>query len=56
VQVTRGAVQDWVDTIRRLDNPHEYRKYSLLCLQRAAELDPQKELEALESFLLSARF
>lgn len=51
--VDTGSVEDWVKAIRSLDNPKEYEKYSLLCRQRAAELDPVKELEAFEQFLYS---
>jgi glycosyltransferase involved in cell wall biosynthesis len=54
--VKTGKVEDWVRAIKYFDNPNYYRKYSLLCRQRAAELDPAKELEALESFLCNARF
>lgn len=50
-QVDTGDVKDWVKAIRSLDNPKTYQKYSLACRQRAAELDPVKELEGLESFL-----
>lgn len=50
-QVTLGEVEDWVKAIRDLDDPKTYNKYSLLCKARAQELDPIKELEALEQFL-----
>lgn len=53
-QVELGEVEDWVKAIRMLDSPKEYEKYSLLCRQRAAELDPVKELEGLEQFLYNA--
>lgn len=53
-QVDTGDVKDWVKAIRRLDNPKTYKKYSLACRQRAQELDPIKELEALEQFLIDA--
>lgn len=50
-QVDTGSVEDWVKAIRSLDKPKTYEKYSVLCRKRATELDPVKELEALESFL-----
>jgi glycosyltransferase involved in cell wall biosynthesis len=53
-QVDTGEVKDWVKAIRRLDDPKEYQKYSVLCSNRAAELDPLKELEGLEQFLITA--
>lgn len=40
--------------IRTLDNPAVYEKYSNLGVQRARELDPEKELEAFEKFLYEA--
>lgn len=51
-----GSVQDWVDAIKKMDNAKTYRKYSLLCRSRAAELRPAVELERLEQFLYNARF
>lgn len=53
-QVDRGTVQDWVDAINKVDK--EYQKYSLLSKSRAAELDPGKELEELETFLINAPY
>lgn len=53
-QVHRGTVKTWAESIRRLDDPKEYEKYSLLCRQRAEALNPKKELEGLHQFLLSA--
>lgn len=50
-QVDTGDVEDWVKAIRSLDDPKKYEKYSLLCSQRAKELDPLAELNGLESFL-----
>lgn len=50
-QVTLGEVDDWVNAIRKFDDPDYYGKYSLICRARANELDPLKELEALEAFL-----
>lgn len=55
-QVDRGELWQWMNAIYQLDNEKEYEKYSLLCRKRAQELDPLKELEALETFILSARF
>lgn len=53
-QVHRGSVQTWVKAIKSLDSPARYEKYSLLSRKRAAELNPLKELEELESFLINA--
>jgi glycosyltransferase involved in cell wall biosynthesis len=50
-QVDIGTVDDWVAAIRKFDDHEYYQKYSLLCKERAKQLDPVKELEALESFL-----
>lgn len=55
-QVKLGMVTDWIAAIRSLDNPHTYRKYSLACRTRAEQLNPDKDLEALENLLLNARF
>lgn len=51
-----GNVEDWVRAIKKYDDQKYYRKKSLLCRERAAALDPQKELEALEDFIINARF
>lgn len=51
-QVDTGEVKEWVKAILSLDNEKTYEKYSLLCSARAAELDPLKELEGLEQFLI----
>lgn len=51
-----GLSEDWVKAIKTLDNRDYYRKKSLLCRQRAFELNPTKELEGLEQFILQARF
>lgn len=53
-QVDVGDVDDWVKAIMSLDNPETYQKYSLTCRERARQLDPVKELEALEQFLINA--
>jgi glycosyltransferase involved in cell wall biosynthesis len=50
-QVDIGTVSEWVAAIRKLDNPKTYNKYSLLCKQRARQLDPVRELENLEQFI-----
>jgi len=42
----------WIKAIRSLDNPKNYEKYVNLSLQRARELDPEKELAELEKFLI----
>lgn len=54
--VTLGSVEDWVAAIRKFDNDKYYNKKSLLCRQRSAELDPIKELQAIEDFICNARF
>lgn len=54
--VYQGEVKDWVRAIGLMDNPDIYAEKSLLCRQRAGELDPLKELEGLESFIMNARF
>lgn len=51
-----GKVSDWVRAIKSLDHVERYRKYSVLSRKRAQELDPVRELEALEKFILDARF
>lgn len=43
----------WVKAIKSLDNPKTYQKYSTLALNRAKELDPEKELAELEKFLIN---
>lgn len=53
-QVDTGEVSEWVEAIRKLDDPIYYEKMSLLCKDRAKELDPQKELEGLEQFIINA--
>jgi glycosyltransferase involved in cell wall biosynthesis len=53
-QVNPGTVKQWVRAIRSLDNPVKYGKYSLACKERASELNPVKELEGLEQFLINA--
>jgi glycosyltransferase involved in cell wall biosynthesis len=54
--VFTGKVEEWVKAIREFDNKETYQKYSVLCRARAGELDPLKELENLESFIMNARF
>lgn len=53
-QVYRGSTEEWVEAIRRLDDPVEYKKYSLLCRQRAEQLNPQAELEKVHQFIMAA--
>lgn len=55
-QVNIGRVQDWVKAIKKYDNKSLYHEKSVLCKRRAAELDPLKELERLENFILNARY
>lgn len=54
--VYTGEVKHWVNAIKELDSPTYYEKKSLACRERARELDPVKELEALESFILNTAF
>lgn len=54
--VFTGKVEEWVSAIRKYDDKEYYRKKSVDCRARAGELDPVKELEALEQFILNARF
>jgi len=53
-QVDTGDVSEWVAAIKKVDR--EYEKYSLLCKERAAALNPVADLEKLEQFLLSAAY
>ena len=55
-QVDTGDAASWVAAIRKFDKPEFYRKKSLLCKRRAAELDPGPELEGLEQFIRAARY
>lgn len=55
-QVDTGLVEDWVEKIRLLDNTLLYEQKSLYCRKRAAELDPVRELNALEHFVMNTRF
>lgn len=54
--VFQGEVADWVTATKKYDDPKYYSKKSLLCRERAKELDPQKELEQVEDFICNARF
>ncbi len=49
-QVDTGEVSEWVAAIKKVEK--DYEKYSVLCKSRAAALNPVKELEGLEQFLL----
>lgn len=51
-----GTVDQWVAAIKKFDNPKHYAKKSLLCRNRAKQLDPLRELQALEEFIINARF
>lgn len=51
-QVDIGTVEEWVEAIEAFDNPETYDKYSLLCKTRAQQLNPVRELENLEEFLI----
>lgn len=54
-QVEIGTVEQWVEAIRLFDNPKTYNKYSLLCKTRANQLNPVRELENLENFLIDVQ-
>lgn len=54
-QVTIGTVDEWKKAIELLDDEKYYAKKSLLCTDRAGELDPLKELEGLEQFFYSIK-
>ena len=43
----------WIKAIKKLDNPETYKKYSESSRKRSRELDPVKELKALEAFALN---
>lgn len=53
--VNIGSTEDWVNAIRKFDDENYYREKSLLCKQRSRELDPEKELEQLENFLVNVK-
>jgi glycosyltransferase involved in cell wall biosynthesis len=50
-----GDSSEWIEAIRQFDDPEFYSKKSLLCKQRSRELDPLKELEGLEQFLINVK-
>lgn len=54
-QVTIGTVDQWVSAIEAFDNPDYYQNYSVICKQRANELNPVRELENLENFLIDVK-
>lgn len=54
--VDTGSVKEWVKAIKKHDEQSYYKNKTLFCRQRAAELNPQRELEGLEQFILNARF
>lgn len=51
-----GTVDKWIKAIQSLDKTETYQKYSLLCRERALELDPQAELAATEQFIIGTVF
>ena len=53
-QCHRGSIHSWVEAIKSLDNLETYNKYSQLCRERAALLNPDNDLAAFESFIYSA--
>lgn len=54
--VNIGTVDMWINAIRSLDDPDVYEEKSRTCRARAGELNPLKELESLESFIMNTRF
>ncbi len=54
--VDTGTVKEWVEAIKKHDEQSYYKNKTLFCRQRAEELNPQRELEGLEEFILNARF
>jgi glycosyltransferase involved in cell wall biosynthesis len=54
--VTIGTAEQWITAIKKFDSVKYYREKSVLCTERARELDPRRELEALEQFIINARF
>jgi glycosyltransferase involved in cell wall biosynthesis len=50
-----GTVDEWVKAIQEFDDPEYYHKYSVICKARAKQLDPLKELEGLEQFLINVK-
>lgn len=54
-QVDIGTASEWVEAILSFDTPDTYNKYSLLCKARANQLNPVRELESLEQFLINVQ-
>lgn len=50
----RDKIADWVAAIKKLDDPKAYTKASMKARARAYDLDPVKNLERLETFMLDA--
>ena len=50
----RDKIADWVAAIKKLDDPKAYTKASMKARARAYDLDPVKNLERLEAFMLDA--
>ena len=46
--------QEWVEAIKKLDDPEEYKKASLKCLKRAEEVElmTAQELDTMEHFIM----
>ncbi len=49
--VDRNDYDGWVEAIKKLDDPDEYQKRSELALKRAAELDPNPQIDALAELI-----
>ncbi len=49
--IDREDINGWVEAIKRLDDPEVYRKHSELALKRAAELDPNPQIDRLADLI-----
>ena len=47
----RDRVEDWVQTIRSLEDPRFYREVSEKCIRRSRELDPAGSLQSFGNFV-----
>lgn len=52
--INNDDIDMWIEKIKTLDVPEYYFHVSEKCRKRAAELDPRKELEAVEKFIQNA--
>lgn len=54
--VNDNDIKLWIKEIKALDSQTKYLRMSAKCKSRAAELDPRKELEAVEKFMMNAEY